>query len=69
MRVVLQNYWYLLKQCDINEIQDFNNNLENLFIKISNNKLSLERVQNIIRYGGRWSSKKVKRFGFVDEII
>lgn len=69
MRVVLQNYWYLLKQCDINEIQEFNNNLEHLFIKISNNKLSPERVQNIIKYGGRWTSKKVKRFGFVDEII
>jgi len=69
MRVILRNYWYLLKQCEDIEIKEYREHLKLLFIKISKQRLSGENIEKMFQYGGEWNSTKLKRLGLVDEII
>ena len=69
MRVIVQNYWYLLKQCDDIEMPEYREHLKLLFIKISKGRLTSENIEKLFQYGGQWDSKKLKRLGLIDEII
>ena len=71
MHKLTENYWYFFKQCENNnnEILEFRNNLSNLLVRCSKNKLDIERIEKIIDNGGEWNCKKCKKLGLIDVII
>ena len=69
IRIVSNNYWYLFKQCEIDKIDKFIEDLSNLFIKASKNRLSRERVKQLIMTSQELTPKKIKRLHLIDEII
>tara|TARA_Y100000389_G_scaffold163308_1_gene166507 strand:- start:885 stop:1487 length:603 start_codon:yes stop_codon:yes gene_type:complete len=69
LRGVYNNYWYLFKQCDIENINKFNENLIELFKLATNNKLKQDHIQELIKTSHEFTPKKIKRLHFIDEII
>lgn len=69
LRGVYNNYWYLFKQCDIENINKFNENLIELFKLATNNKLKQDHIQKLIKTSQEFTPKKIKRLHFIDEII
>ena len=69
IRAVYNNYWYLFRQCEIDQVDKFNQELIDLFIKASRNKLTRERVIDILTQSQELSPKKIKRIFLIDEII
>lgn len=69
LRCVYNNYWYLFKQCDIENINKFNENLIELFKLATNHKLNQDRILELIKTSQEFTPKKIKRLHFIDEII
>lgn len=69
LRGVYNNYWYLFRQCDVENINKFNENLIELFKLATNHKLNQDRILELIKTSQEFTPKKIKRLHFIDEII
>ena len=69
IRGVHNNYWYLFRQCDVENINKFNENLIELFKVATNHKLNQDRILELIKTSQEFTPKKIKRLHFIDEII
>ena len=71
MHKLTDNYWYFFKQCNnnSNDITVFRNDLINILVRCSKDKLDRERAERIIDNGGEWNCKKCKKLGLIDIIV
>ena len=71
MHKLTDNYWYFFKQCNnnSNDITVFRNDLINILVRCSKDKLDRERAEKIIDNGGEWNCKKCKKLGLIDIIV